>query len=75
MSEKNTERSQELGSNPQTIQSCQKCKELARLLIESRDALPAISLISARLYGVDLTLAARIEAALELWLIPEGGAA
>lgn len=48
--------------NPQ-----EKCRELARLLIEARDALPAISMASARLRGIDLTLADRIEAALEPW--------
>jgi hypothetical protein len=47
--------------------TCAKCKELAKLLLEARDALPAISLASARLHGLDLTLADRIEAALEPW--------
>lgn len=47
--------------------TCVKCGELARLLIECRDALPAISLASARLHGVRLDLADRIEQALEPW--------
>ena len=45
----------------------EKCRELAQLLLEARDALPAISLTSARLRGIDLSLADRIEAALEPW--------
>lgn len=40
-------------------------KSMARLLLECRDALPAISLTSARLHGIDLTLADRMEAQLE----------
>ena len=36
-------------------------KEMFYLLIESRDALPAITMVSAKLRGVDLTLADRIE--------------
>lgn len=46
-----------------------KCKELICLLLEARDALPAISFISARLHKVDLTLADRIETALEPWRV------
>ena len=46
---------------------CEKCDELAMLLLEARDALPAITLTSAKLRGIDLTLANRIEAALEPW--------
>lgn len=53
-------------------ESCQKCKELAVLLLEARDALPAISLVSARLHNIDLSLADRIEVALEPWRIKEG---
>ena len=45
----------------------EKCRELAKLLLEARDALPAISMASARLRGIDLSLADRIEAALEPW--------
>lgn len=52
--------------NPQ-----QKCKELAQLLLECRDALPAISITSAKLRGLDLTLADRIEEALTPWRIEE----
>jgi len=44
-----------------------KAKEMIRLLIESRDALPAISMTSAKLHGIDLTLADRIEACLQPW--------
>ena len=42
-------------------------RELILLLIEARDALPAITLTAAKLRGVDLTLADRIEAALKPW--------
>lgn len=52
--------------NPQ-----EKCKELANLLLEARDALPAISMSSARLRGLDLSLADRIETALEPWKISQ----
>ena len=48
--------------NPQ-----EKCRELAKLLLEARDALPAISLATARFRGIDLSLADRIETALEPW--------
>jgi hypothetical protein len=47
-----------------------------RLLLEARDALPAIQMSAARLYGLDLTLADRIEDAIEPWRIPsESGSA
>lgn len=36
-------------------------KEMAYLLIESRDALPAITMTAAKLHSVDLSLADRIE--------------
>lgn len=49
----------------------EKCRELAKLLIEARDALPAITLASAKLRGIDLALADRIEAALDPWKIKE----
>jgi hypothetical protein len=49
------------------MNNCQQCNSLARLLVECRDALPAISTVSARLYHIDLTLADRIDAALEPW--------
>jgi hypothetical protein len=45
----------------------EKCFELARLLVECRDALPAISTTSARLHNVSLSLADRIETAIEPW--------
>lgn len=45
----------------------EKCVQLARLLLEARDALPAIDIVRARLYNVDLSLADRIEEALEPW--------
>jgi hypothetical protein len=44
---------------------------LVRLLIECRDALPAISLASAKLHGLDLTLADRIDRAIEPWKTSE----
>lgn len=49
--------------------TCNKCIELAKLLIECRDALPAISLASARLHNIRLDLADRIEEALKPWEI------
>lgn len=52
--------------NPQ-----EKCRQLVNLLIEARDALPAISMVSAKLRGIDLTLADRIEDALKPWEIKE----
>lgn len=52
--------------------SCKKCEELVSLLIECRDALPAISLVSARLHHIDLSLASRIESALKPWEVPDG---
>jgi hypothetical protein len=48
-----------------------RTKNLCRLLLECRDALPAISTVSARLHNVDLSLADRIEKALEPWRIIE----
>lgn len=51
----------------------EKCLELARLLLEARDALPAISYASARLHNVSLSLADRIEEALEPWRDDENG--
>ncbi len=44
-----------------------KRQDMPALLLECRDALPAISLTSARLHNVSLTLADRIEAALAPW--------
>jgi hypothetical protein len=44
--------------------------KLLALLLECRDALPAISLVSAKLHNIDLTLAVRIESVLEPWIVP-----
>lgn len=46
---------------------------LCKLLIEARDALPAITLTVARLHNLDLTLGDRIEEALKPWAVKEGG--
>ena len=51
---------------------CQKCNELARLLVECRDALPAITKSQAALHNVSLSLAERIEIALEPWEVKPG---
>lgn len=50
---------------------CAKCDELFQLLLEARDALPGITLTAARLHGIDLTLADRIEKAIEPWRLPD----
>lgn len=50
-----------------------KVLELAKLLLECRDALPAISITQARLHNVSLSLADRIEDALEPWRDDENG--
>lgn len=52
--------------------TCEKCTELAMLLVECRDALPAITMERARLHRVRLDLADRIEAALKPWEVPAG---
>jgi hypothetical protein len=44
-----------------------KIKQAANLLLEARDALPAISLTAAKLHSLDLTLADRIEDWLKPW--------
>lgn len=49
--------------------SQEKCQELAKLLIECRDALPAITMAMAKLHNVRLDLDKRIEEALEPWRI------
>jgi hypothetical protein len=49
----------------------QKIREMVLLLIECRDALPAITLTSAQLRGIDLRLADKIEDCLEPWEITE----
>jgi hypothetical protein len=54
-----------------TRPECKKCNDLARLLVECRDALPAISLSSAKLHNVRLDLADRIEDALKPWEVPQ----
>ena len=48
----------------------EKLDNMCRLLIECRDALPAISRTSARLRGVKLDLGRRIEHELEPWEVP-----
>lgn len=48
-----------------------RTESLARLLIEARDALPAISMTSARLHNISLSLANRIEEALKPWEIQD----
>lgn len=59
-----------MSKKPETIEEYKvKLGEVLHLLIEARDALPAISLVSAKLRGVDLTLADRIEEAMEPWEI------
>jgi hypothetical protein len=53
---------------PETLEEHkEKLKEFFYLLIECRDALPAISRVAATLHNVDLSLADRIEAALKPW--------
>lgn len=47
-------------------------ERMARVLIQCRDALPAISTVNARLYNISLDLDKRIEECLEPWLIKEG---
>lgn len=47
---------------------CPKCNELAKLLVECRDALPALSLTSIKLHNISLSLADRIDDALKPWL-------
>ena len=46
-----------------------KVCDIIGLLIECRDALPAISTVAARLHNVDLSLAERIEQCLKPWEI------
>lgn len=58
---------------PQSVEEWQaKWKQIMPLLLEARDALPAISLSTAKLYGLSLTLADRIDAALEPWRVTNG---
>lgn len=59
-----------MSKKPETLEECQaKIMEMARLLLEARDALPAISFTSAKLRGIRLDLADRIEASLEPWRV------
>lgn len=51
----------------------EKIRDMAKLLLECRDALPAITLASARLRGISLSLADRIEVCLEPWRDNEHG--
>ena len=44
-----------------------KIREMVLLLIECRDALPAITMVQAKLNNIDLTLADRIENCLQPW--------
>lgn len=63
-----------MNKKPETIEEYKtKLSEVLHLLIEARDALPAISLASAKLHGVDLTLADRIEEAMKPWEVKSGG--
>lgn len=48
-----------------------KVKAMFKLLLECRDALPAISMVSARLRGLDLNLDKRIEDCIEPWRLPD----
>ncbi len=55
---------------PETIEEYKaKVEEMRSLLVEARDALPAISQVGARLHHIKLDLADRIEACLEPWLV------
>jgi len=49
----------------------EKMQDMIVLLIECRDALPAISMVAAKLHKVDLSLADRIEKCLEPWEVTE----
>ena len=60
-------------TKPETLEEWKnKCREMMLLLIECRDAIPAIPLSSARLRGIDLSLDKKIEACLKPWELPEG---
>ena len=57
-------------TKPSTFEEWEiKSREILRLLVELRDALPAISTTSARVYGVKLDLADRVEECLRPWVI------
>ena len=49
-----------------------KIKQAFLLLLETRDALPAIQLSAAKVRGIDLALADRIEDWMEPWRLPDG---
>lgn len=49
----------------------EKIKQAANLLIECRDALPAITVVQQRLHGVSRNLDKRIEDWLEPWRIAD----
>jgi len=66
MSEFNKERMEQSPDYP-------KMKEMILLLIECRDALPAISMTSAKLRDIDLSLADRVDDCLVPWEVEEGG--
>lgn len=63
-------------ANPDTdvdlllMEAANKIEEMFKLLLECRDALPAIPLASAKLRGLDLRLADRIEDCIEPWRLP-----
>jgi len=48
-----------------------KLEDMVRLLVECRDALPAITMTVAKLRNLDLTLADRIEECLKPWELSE----
>tara|TARA_R110000796_G_scaffold118353_3_gene231972 strand:- start:4604 stop:4804 length:201 start_codon:yes stop_codon:yes gene_type:complete len=49
----------------------EKSLELAKLLLEARDMLPYITLTTAKLHKLDLSLADRIEKSLEIWQVED----
>lgn len=77
MAEKITTRLRDIASgmnapvNQATLrEAADKIESMFKLLLECRDALPAITLVSARLRGIDLRLADRIEDCIEPWRLP-----
>lgn len=54
------------------IKAAEELWALARLLVECRDALPAISRASAMLNNIKLDLGDRIDQAIEPWKVPNG---
>lgn len=57
---------------PETIEEWRsKCHEMLLLLVECRDALPAISFASAKLHGIDLSLDKKIENCLKPWEVED----